>query len=86
MPPDTAFRQQRLPAVQPIVTPAWVVALFMTIGVLFVPWGAWLKLEYGRVVELKQQYDGDGKTVDCSISTINEGRQVRRLTVSPRLK
>lgn len=73
---DTAFRQQRLAAVQPIVTPAWVVALYMTVGVLFVPLGTWLKLEYADVVEVKQQYEGDGKTVNCSISAPNQGRTV----------
>lgn len=74
---DTAFKQQRMPAIQPIVTPAWVVGLFMTIGVLFVPLGAWLKLEYADVVELARQYEGPGRTDDdCSISGANEGREV----------
>lgn len=64
-------------AIQPIVTPAWVVGLFMTVGVLFVPLGAWLKLEYADVVELAQQYEGDGKAnADCSISEANEGKEV----------
>lgn len=75
-PTDTAFRQQRMPAIQPIVTPAWVVGLFMTVGVLFAPLGAWLKLKYAQVVEIEKRYEGDGKTIDCSISTSNEGRQV----------
>lgn len=67
-------------AIQPIVTPAWVVGLFMAIGVLFVPLGAWLKLQYATVVEIEQRYEGSGKTVDCSISTPNEGREVRAIT------
>lgn len=75
--PDTAFKQQRMPAIQPIVTPAWAVGLFMTIGVFFVPLGAWLKLEYADVVELSRQYEGPGRIDDdCSISTANEGREV----------
>lgn len=64
---------------QPIVTPAWVVGLFVTIGVLFVPLGAWLELEYADVVEVEQRYDGDGSTVNCSISMPNQGREVGRV-------
>lgn len=63
-------------AVQPIITPAWVVGLFISVGVMFVPVGAWLKLQYAKVVEIEQRYDGSGKTVDCSISAPNEGREV----------
>lgn len=49
----------------------------MTIGVLFVPLGAWLKLEYADVVVLARQYEGPGRTDDdCSISGANEGREV----------
>ncbi|CAM9899509.1 unnamed protein product, partial [Pylaiella littoralis] len=63
-------------AIQPIVTPAWVVGLSTAIGVLFVPLGAWLKLKYADVVEVSQQYDGPGKdTEDCSISEMNEGKE-----------
>lgn len=75
--PDTAFRQQRMTAIQPIVTPAWVVGLFVTVGVLFVPLGTWLKLKYADVVELSQQYDGPGTTAEgCSISGANERKEV----------
>lgn len=63
-------------AVQPIVTPAWVVGLFIAVGVMFVPIGAWLKLQYAKVVEIEQRYDGSGSTSDCSISASNEGREV----------
>lgn len=51
----------------------------MTIGVLFVPLGTWLKLKYADVVELAQQYDGPGTTAEgCSISAANEGKEVSR--------
>lgn len=64
-------------AIQPIVTPAWVVGLFMTVGVFFVPLGTWLKLKYADVVEISQQYDGPGATAEgCSISGANEGKEV----------
>lgn len=68
-------------ATQPVVTPAWVVGLFMTVGVLFVPLGTWLNLRYADVVEVAQQYEGSGKTMDgCSISEANEGKEVIALT------
>lgn len=64
-------------AIQPIVTPAWVVGLSVAIGVFFVPLGTWLKLKDADVVELSQQYDGPGKVIDdCSISEKNEGKEV----------
>lgn len=80
---DTAFKQQRMVATQPVVTPAWVVGLFMTVGVLFVPLGTWLKLRYAEVVEVVQRYEGSGKTIDdCSISEANEGKEVTALMCS----
>ena len=39
---DTAFRQQRLKAWQPILTPRTVLPTFIAIGVLFVPIGGLL--------------------------------------------
>jgi hypothetical protein len=38
-PSDSPFKQQRLKAWQPILTPNWVVGTFMLIGVAFVPIG-----------------------------------------------
>lgn len=38
-PPSDAFRQQRLKAWQPIMTPFKVVAIFVAIGVAFIPTG-----------------------------------------------
>lgn len=74
---DTAFRQQRMEAMQPIVTPAWVVGLFVAVGMFFVPFGTWLNLEFAKVVEIEQRYEGAGATSDdCSISAPNQGREV----------
>lgn len=67
-------------AMQPIVTPAWVVGLFVAVGMLFVPFGTWLNLQYAKVVEIEQRYEGVGASSDdCSISTPNQGRQVNRV-------
>ena len=41
-PTDSPFKQQRLKAWQPILTPNWVVGTFALIGIVFVPIGAWL--------------------------------------------
>ena len=38
-PPGDAFRQQKLKAWQPIMTPLKVVAIFVAIGVCFIPTG-----------------------------------------------
>lgn len=38
-PPGDAFRQQKLKAWQPIMTPLKVVAIFMVIGITFIPAG-----------------------------------------------
>ncbi|CAM9338870.1 unnamed protein product, partial [Discosporangium mesarthrocarpum] len=70
------FKQQQGPALRPVVTPVWAVSLFMAVGVLFVPFGTWLKLESEKVVELEVQYDGAGKDIECSISESFEERKV----------
>lgn len=59
----------------------------MTIGVLFVPLGTWLKLKYADVVELAQQYDGPGTAAEgCSISAANEGKEVSRHTLQQEIQ
>ena len=39
---DTAFKQQRLKAWQPILTPRTVLPTFFLLGLIFIPLGAWL--------------------------------------------
>lgn len=38
-PEDTPFKQQRMPAWQPILTPKVVIVLFSIIGIMFIPIG-----------------------------------------------
>jgi hypothetical protein len=57
-PADSAFKQQRLKAWQPILTPMWVIASFVFIGIVFVPIGAVLLNASENVVELRVQYGG----------------------------
>jgi hypothetical protein len=46
---DTDFKQQRLKAWQPILTPNWVIGTFAIVGLIFVPIGAVLKNESDSV-------------------------------------
>ncbi len=78
-PKGDAFRQQKLKAWQPIMTPFKVVALFFAIGISFIPTGTHLLSVSNSVYENTIMYDGSDAAVDCSITTANEGRscQVR---------
>ncbi|KAK7203588.1 ligand-effect modulator 3 family [Myxozyma melibiosi] len=55
-PPNTAFRQQRLKAWQPILTPKTVLPLFFTVGLIFAPIGAILLWASTRVQEINIDY------------------------------
>lgn len=63
-PEDTAFKQQRLPAWQPILTPFWVIVTFLVIGIVFLPLGVVLKTESDSIVEYSIQYDGEGTAAE----------------------
>eukprot|EP01125_Pyxidicula_operculata_P001392 TRINITY_DN11284_c0_g1_i1.p1 TRINITY_DN11284_c0_g1~~TRINITY_DN11284_c0_g1_i1.p1 ORF type:complete len:307 (-),score=46.65 TRINITY_DN11284_c0_g1_i1:111-1031(-) len=56
-PANTAFKQQKLKAWQPILTPLPVILSFIIIGVVFVPVGYVLLDASNKVVEFEQQYD-----------------------------
>ena len=53
---DTAFRQQRLKAWQPILTPKTVLPLFLVIGVIFAPIGGLLFVTSNKVQEISIDY------------------------------
>lgn len=55
-PANTAFRQQRLKAWQPILTPKTVLPLFFTIGIIFAPIGGLLLYASTEVKEIKIDY------------------------------
>ena len=46
---DTPFKQQRLKAWQPILTPNWVIGTFAVVGLLFIPIGIVLHIESNNV-------------------------------------
>ncbi|KAJ4412048.1 alkylphosphocholine resistance protein lem3 [Gnomoniopsis sp. IMI 355080] len=55
-PANTAFRQQRLKAWQPILTPKTVLPLFFSIGIIFAPIGGLLLYASAQVQELSIDY------------------------------
>ncbi|KAF0754985.1 hypothetical protein AaE_005119, partial [Aphanomyces astaci] len=48
-PEDTPFKQQKLKAWQPILTPNWVIGTFFVVGLIFIPIGIILRLESDNV-------------------------------------
>uniref|UniRef100_A0A7S3H6C7 Cell cycle control protein 50A n=1 Tax=Spumella elongata TaxID=89044 RepID=A0A7S3H6C7_9STRA len=73
-PPSDDFRQQKLKAWQPIMTPLKVVAIFVAIGVAFIPTGVSLMNSSNAIYEKRIMYDGSNQAVSCSISDQNEGK------------
>jgi hypothetical protein len=55
-PPNTAFRQQRLKAWQPILTPKTVLPLFFIVGIIFAPIGGLLLYASSKVQEISIDY------------------------------
>ncbi|KAI9703068.1 MAG: hypothetical protein M1820_005940 [Bogoriella megaspora] len=65
-PANTAFRQQRLRAWQPILTPKTVLPLFFAVGIIFAPLGGLLIWASSKVEEISIDYS------DCSNSAPND--------------
>lgn len=66
MPENTAFKQQRLPAWQPVLTASNVLPTFIIVGFIFIPLGVVLLLTSNNCFELIHNYtdclNNDGKT------------------------
>ncbi|KAI5057739.1 hypothetical protein GOP47_0027754 [Adiantum capillus-veneris] len=56
-PRDSRFLQQQLPACKPLLTPGWVITIYLLIGVIFVPIGVFSLLASKHVVEIVDRYD-----------------------------
>jgi hypothetical protein len=56
-PGNTAFKQQRLKAWQPILTPFPVILSFLIIGIIFIPIGAGIVYSSNQVTEIDVRYD-----------------------------
>jgi len=58
-PANTAFKQQRLRAWQPILTPKPVILSFLIIGIIFIPIGIGIVVSSDKVVEVDLLYDSE---------------------------
>lgn len=58
-PKYSKFTQQELPACKPILTPKWVISVFVLVGVIFVPIGVAALLASHQVVEIVDRYDDE---------------------------
>lgn len=85
---DTRFKQQLLPAWQPVLTPWTVIIILGVIGVAFIALGSSLLDASNSVVEEQYQYDGKGAASDeCEIKSANEGKSCTiSITVSETMK
>ncbi|ORY57249.1 CDC50 family protein [Pseudomassariella vexata] len=75
-PANTAFRQQRLKAWQPILTPKTVLPLFFAIGVIFAPIGGLLLYASSQVQELRLDYSDCVKNAPTDSFALMESKDV----------
>ncbi|KIW57971.1 hypothetical protein PV05_02525 [Exophiala xenobiotica] len=73
-PANTAFRQQRLKAWQPILTPKTVLPIFFAIGIIFAPIGGLLLWASASVQELVIDYTDCNTTATTSFTAIPESK------------
>lgn len=88
-PQDTKFKQQKLDAWQPILTPGWVIGTFILMGIVFIPIGASLLVTSQSKVEeiivydsqqLKADFAKKNQTSPCITETINGGYELIQRT------
>ena len=70
-PDDSNFKQQRLPAWQPVLTPFRIIMVFLIIGLIFVPVGVYLRNASMDLKEMKVTYDGPDKSDQKSNCKVN---------------
>lgn len=79
-PKDDPFRQQKMRMWQPIMTPTKVVALFIAIGICFVPAGMSLLSQSNALFQSMLTYDGANPSPginSCSITKQNAGAKCK---------
>ncbi|XP_067240854.1 transmembrane protein 30Ab [Chanodichthys erythropterus] len=64
-PDNTAFKQQRLPAWQPILTAGTVLPAFFVIGLIFIPIGIGLYVTSNNIKEIEIDYTGTDMSSPC---------------------
>ncbi|KAL2099145.1 hypothetical protein ACEWY4_005625 [Coilia grayii] len=70
-PDNTAFKQQRLPAWQPILTAGTVLPAFFVIGLIFIPIGIGLFVTSNNIKEFEIDYTGVEESSPCHICSQN---------------
>lgn len=94
-PKSSPFTQQELPACKPLLTPGWVITIFMLVGIIFIPIGVAALLASRSVVEIIDEYQTD--CVPSNYTNNDERAQfiqdvtqnktcIRNLTVSKHMK
>jgi len=84
MPADTAFKQQRMKAYSPTLTPVFVTMLFLVVGVPFVLMGGSLLAASKALVEVQAVYDGAAAdSAKCQITSRNEAKDCTITMVAP---
>ncbi|XP_078086217.1 cell cycle control protein 50A-like [Mustelus asterias] len=70
-PDNTAFKQQRLPAWQPILTAGTVLPAFFIIGIIFIPIGIGLFVTSNNIKEFEIDYTGIEPNSPCNACAMN---------------
>lgn len=70
-PDNTAFKQQRLPAWQPILTAGTVLPAFFVIGLIFIPIGIGLFVTSNNIKEFEIDYTGVDESSPCYVCSFN---------------
>ncbi|XP_072907852.1 cell cycle control protein 50A-like isoform X1 [Hemitrygon akajei] len=70
-PDNTAFKQQRLPAWQPILTAGTVLPAFFIIGLVFIPIGIGLFVTSNNIKEIEIDYTGTESDSPCHKCAVN---------------
>jgi hypothetical protein len=68
-PEDTPFKQQRLPAWQPILTPNWVIGTFFIVSAIFMPIGGAIYAASSSVKEIRVNYGESCKQTPPTTTT-----------------
>eukprot|EP01097_Dermamoeba_algensis_P011006 TRINITY_DN836_c0_g1_i2.p1 TRINITY_DN836_c0_g1~~TRINITY_DN836_c0_g1_i2.p1 ORF type:complete len:310 (+),score=55.71 TRINITY_DN836_c0_g1_i2:87-1016(+) len=71
-----AFKQQKLKAWQPILTPIPVISVFLAIGIIFIPVGVGLLIVSNQVVEVEVRYFPADENVVNSTATFRITEQM----------
>eukprot|EP00249_Psilotum_nudum_P015844 c25549_g1_i1 orf=535-1635(-) len=68
-PKYSRFTQQELPACKPLLTPGWVITIFMLVGVIFIPIGVIALVASNNVVEIVERYETECLPSDLTDNT-----------------